>query len=212
MVAAVVFDMDGVIVDTESAWDAARRDVAARAGRPWPEEATRAMQGMSSVEWSAYMRDTIGIDAEPAAISDEVVDALSATLRESLPLLDGAVETVNGVADRVPIALASSANRPIIDLVLDRAGIAGRFGATVSSEEVPRGKPAPDVYLEAARRLGVDPTRCGAVEDSSNGLRSAAAAGMTVFAYPNAHFPPDPDALALAAATLEALPQLLSEL
>src|ERR671927_1487864 len=115
-----------------------------------------------------------------------------------LPLIPGAREAVASLAGRWPLGLASSANRPIIDLVLELAGIRDSFAATVSSEEVERGKPAPDVYLEAARRLRVGAERCAAIEDSSNGLRSAAAAGMTVVAVPNREFPPAEDALALA--------------
>ena len=113
---------------------------------------------------------------------------------------------------RWPLGLASSSNRPIIDPVLSAAGLADAFAVTVSSEEVARGKPAPDVYLEAARGLGVAPDRCVAVEDSSNGLRSAAAAGMAVIALPNRDFPPSDDALALAAVELTALDQLRPDL
>ena len=136
---------------------------------------------------------------------------LLARYRESLPLVPGAVKAVEGLAARWPLGLASSSNREVIDTVLELAGIAQYFRATVSSEEVERGKPAPDVYLEAARRLGVDPTDCAAVEDSANGIRSARAAGMRVIAIPNPHYPPSDDVLALADVTLHSLDELTPE-
>jgi HAD superfamily hydrolase (TIGR01509 family) len=197
-IAAVVFDMDGVLVDSEAVWDEARHEIAVEHGGRWPEDAQRTMMGMSSREWSRYMHEDLGVELPPEEISERVVARLSDLYRDRLPLIDGARATVAALAGAWPLALASSANRPIIDLVLELAGLADRFEATVSSEEVERGKPAPDVYLEAARRLGVPAASCAAVEDSSNGLRSAAAAGMRVVAVPNAAFPPDADALALA--------------
>lgn len=202
MVAAVVFDMDGVLLDSEQLWDVAREQLVAERGGRWHAGAQRAMMGMSSPEWSRYMHEELGVPDAPAAIDAEVVRRLSVLYREGLPLLPGAVEAVEGLAARWPLGLASSSNRPLIDLALDLADLTARFAATVSSEEVPRGKPDPAVYLEAARRLGVDPAGCVAVEDSSNGLRAAHAAGMAVIAVPNAHYPPAADALALAALVL----------
>jgi HAD superfamily hydrolase (TIGR01509 family) len=168
-------------------------------GGTWTDDAQRAMMGMSSPEWAAYLRDELGVDLEGEEIVREVVERMSAGYRESVPLLDGAVAGVRALAGRWPLGLASSANREIIDLVLEEAGLADAFEVTLSSEEVERGKPAPDVYLEAARRLGVEAASCVAIEDSTNGLRSAHAAGMTVIAVPNTAFPPDDDALACAA-------------
>jgi HAD superfamily hydrolase (TIGR01509 family) len=169
------------------------------------------MMGMSSTEWSSYMHAELGVAMPAEQISVTVVSRLEGLYRESLPLLPGARDAVMRVAREWPLALASSANRPIIELVLELAGLEPCFGATVSSEEVARGKPAPDVYLEAARKLGVPPARCAAVEDSSNGLRSAAAAGMTVFAVPNREFPPAGDALGLAADVLGSITELTPE-
>ncbi len=177
-IAAVIFDLDGVLVDSEGAWNDARQEVARAHGGRWPEDAQRAMMGMSSTEWSRYMHDELDVQLAPEEISDLVVARLADRYRRRLPLLPGAREVVTGLASRWPLALASSANRSVIELVLDLAGIRSYFAATVSSEEVTRGKPAPDVYLEAARRLEVAPRGCVAIEDSSNGLRSAAAAGM----------------------------------
>ncbi|HET9243458.1 MAG TPA: HAD family phosphatase [Gaiella sp.] len=194
----VVFDLDGVIVDSEHVWDEVRQRLAEERGGRWHDEASRDMMGMSSLEWSRYMHDVIGLAEPPEEINAEVVRRLVDVYREQLPLLDGAVEAVEALAKRWPLALASSSNRELIELVLRESELDRWFTATVSSEEVARGKPAPDVYLEAARRLGVDAGRCAAVEDSENGIRSAKAAGLRVVAIPNPQYPPAEDALALA--------------
>ncbi len=204
----MVFDLDGVLIDSEPVWDQARRAVVAETGGRWRESATRDMMGMSAPEWSRYLRDALGVPLEPDEAAGRVVSGVLAAYRRELPLLPGAVAAVTRLAARWPLGLASSANRPVIDAVLARAGLADRFRATVSSEEVDRGKPAPDVYLAAARELGVEPRHAAAVEDSSNGLRSASAAGMVVVAVPNREFPPDADALALADLVVETLEAL----
>jgi HAD superfamily hydrolase (TIGR01509 family) len=208
VVDAVVFDLDGVLVDSERVWDGARRQLARERGGRWHKRASREMMGMSSLEWSSYMHDVIGVADAPAEISAEVVRRLKELYRRELPLFDGAFAAVERLAARWPLGLASSSNRELIDLVLDLAGLARFFAATVSSEEIARGKPAPDVYLEAARRLGAAPTRCAAVEDSENGIRSAKAAGMRVLAVPNPVFPPAEDVLAQADVTLASLDEL----
>ena len=205
---AVIFDLDGVIVDSEGAWNDARRELTEQSGGSWRAEAQRAMMGMSSVEWSRYMHDELGVPMSPQEISDAVVERLERHYQEELPLIPDAREAVLDLAERWPLGLASSANPSIIELVLDRAGLRASFRATVSSEEVPRGKPAPDVYLEAASRLGVEPTSCAAIEDSSNGLRSASAAEMRVIAIPNREFRPADDALALSDVVLDSIGDL----
>ncbi len=208
---AVVFDLDGVLIDSEAAWNTARKEVAGSYGGRWLDDAQTEMMGMSSTEWSSYMHDRLGVELSPEEISAAVVSRLEELYSKCLPLLEGARETVIALARVWRLALASSANRPVIELVLDLAGLARAFATTVSSEEVARGKPAPDVYLEAARRLDAAPSSCVAVEDSSNGIRSAATAGMTVIAVPNREFPPSPDALALAHDVLDSLTQLTPE-
>jgi HAD superfamily hydrolase (TIGR01509 family) len=211
VIEAVVFDLDGVLVDSEHVWDEARQELARERGGRWTESASRDMMGMSSLEWSRYMHDVIGVPDPPEEISAAVVRRLEALYRRELPLFDGAREAVERLAATWPLGVASSSNRPLIDLVLELSGLHRFFRATVSSEEVPRGKPAPDVYLEAARRLGVDPGRCAAIEDSHNGIRSAKAAGMRVLAIPNPRYPPDEEALAQADVVLRSLAELTPE-
>jgi HAD superfamily hydrolase (TIGR01509 family) len=205
--AAVIFDMDGVILDSEQVWGQVREEFVAERGGTWAADSQRIMMGMNTAEWSEYLVG-LGVGGSPGEVAAEVLRRVARAYGEHPPLLPGAVAAVRAVAARWPAGLASSSSRSLIELALRATGLDGVLRAAVSSEEVARGKPAPDVYLEAARRLGVDPRGCAAVEDSSNGLRSAHAAGMTVFAVPNAHFPPDPDALALAALTVPRLADL----
>ena len=208
MIDAVVFDLDGVIIQTEELWDEVREAFVRERGGRYDARAQRAMMGMSSVEWSRYIHDDLAVVDTPAEISAEVVRRMQARYRERLPLIEGAVAAVERLARQWPLAVASSSNRPLIDAVLEISGLGRLFRATVSSEEVARGKPAPDVYLEAAGRLGVAPERCAAIEDSESGIRSASAAGMCVVAIPNSSFPPDQDALALARVTLASIEEL----
>jgi HAD superfamily hydrolase (TIGR01509 family) len=208
---AVVFDLDGVIVDSEQVWDEVREAYTREVGGTYEGGAARDMMGMSSPEWSRYMSEALRVPGTPAEINAAVVERMLARYGEAPPLIPGAVEAVRRVGGRVPLAIASSSNRELIDVVLRASGLARDFDATVSSEEVPRGKPSPDVYLEAARRLGVDPARCGAVEDSHNGIRSAKAAGMRVVAVPNPHYPPDDEALALADVVVASIGELQLE-
>ena len=210
-VAAVVFDLDGVLVDSEQAWDEARRMLVAQRGGMWREGATRAMLGMSAPEWSRYVVEELGVPMEPFEVDAAVVDELLAAYGRGLPVLPDARAAVERLAAAFVLGLASSSNRRVIDVVLRELGGAERFAATVSSEEVGRGKPAPDVYLEAARRLEVDPRACVAIEDSENGIRSAHAAGMRVVAVPNAVFAPGEEALGLAALVLPGVADLTAD-
>ena len=212
MIDAVVFDLDGVIVDSEQIWDDVRERLAKERGGRWHDGAQAAMMGMSSPEWSAYMHEEIGLPESPAEINDEVVRRMLDRYAERLPLIDGAVDAVRRLAPEFRLGGASSSNRPLIESVLEHAGVAGLFDAVVSSEEVAGGKPAPDVYLEAMRRLGAEPARTAAIEDSANGIRAARAAGMRVLALPNPHYPPADAALALADAVVSAPSELTPEL
>jgi HAD superfamily hydrolase (TIGR01509 family) len=212
VIEAVIFDLDGVLLESEEVWDAVREVFVRERGGRYDAEVQRAMMGMSSLEWSRYLHEAAGIPDEPEAINAEIVRRMLVSYGERLPLMPGAVETVRRIGERFPLGLASSSNRVLIDRVLEVAGLAALFRATVSSEEVPHGKPAPDVYLAAARRLGVAPERCAAIEDSHGGIRSATAAGLRVVAIPNPVYPPGEEALALADAVVHSLDEVTPEL
>jgi len=205
---AVVFDLDGVLLQSEEMWDSVRERYVRERGGRYDEEVQRAMMGMSAPEWSRFLHEEAGVPGDSEAINRDVVARMLESYRRKLPLLPGAAEAVRRTATAFPLALASSSNREVFEAVLELAGLADCFRATVSSEEVERGKPAPDVYLEAARRLGVAPELCTAVEDSQAGIRSAKSAGMRVVAIPNASYPPDDEALALADTVVRSLDEL----
>ena len=207
-IAAVVFDLDGVLLDSESAWVRVKREFTEESGGHWEDRAQWEMLGMSSTEWSRYMHDELGVPVPPERISAEVADRVAELYREHLPLLPGATDAVRSIGAEWPLGLASSSNRNVIDLVLDLMGVADDFRATLSSEEVERGKPAPDVYLEAARCLGVDPQACAAVEDSTNGIRSAPRRDDGGDRGPELGFPSGAAALDLAALVLDSLEEL----
>jgi HAD superfamily hydrolase (TIGR01509 family) len=205
---AVVFDLDGLLLDSEQVWDEVREAITRERGGRWHERAQADMMGMSSTEWSRYLHDELGLREPPEELNRIVVERMEDRYRERLPVVEGAVEAVRRIGARWPLGLASSSNRPLIDLALELMGVADLFRVTVSSEEVERGKPAPDVYLEAARRLGGRPENVVAIEDSANGIRAAKAAAMRVIAIPNPHFPPPDDVLAQADLVLESLAEL----
>ena len=209
---AVIFDLDGVLINSEPVWDDVRRGLAEQSRRPWPDYATRAMQGMSTAEWSAFLVDTVGIPGTPVDVAEQVISGVQQRYATQLPIIPGAVEAVSRLAGLYPLGLASSSPRRLIDAVLESSGLAGYFEISVSTEEVAAGKPSPAVYLEAVHRLDVAPAQAAAVEDSSNGLRSASAAGLHVVAVPHEAFPPSPDALALADERVSELAELTAEL
>jgi len=208
VIEAVVFDCDGVLIDSEPVWERVRRKFVADHGGRWAKDAQDRMMGMSTAEWSAYMSEDFGLRLSPRQVADQVIEAMAAEYQTHLPLLPGAVDAVRALSAHCPLAVASSAPRSLIEAVLDAAALRDAFRAAVSSEEVARGKPAPDVYLEAANRLGITPATCVAVEDSSNGLRAASAAGMTVIAVPRPEYPPADDALQKARLVLDSLTSL----
>jgi HAD superfamily hydrolase (TIGR01509 family) len=206
VIEAVVFDMDGVLIDSEPVWERVRRGFVADHGGSWAADAQDRLMGMSTAEWSAYLAADFGIDGlTPQQVAAQVVAAMAAEYSRHLPLLPGAVDAVRSLAGRWPLGVASSSPRSLIQTVLATAELESAFATVVSSEEVPQGKPAPDVYLAAAERLSAAPTACAAVEDSSNGLRAAAAAGLTVIAIPRPEYPPAADALASARLVLPSL-------
>ncbi|MEH0824474.1 MULTISPECIES: HAD family hydrolase [unclassified Micromonospora] len=211
MVDAVLFDLDGVIVDSEPVWEEVRRAYVAEHGGIWQPDTQRRLMGMSTAEWAEYLSGELGVDRPAEQVATEVVTEMARRYAQRVPLIDGADAVVRRMAARWPLGLASSSPTRLIGAALDATGLAGAFGATLSTEETARGKPAPDVWLAVAQRLGVDPARCVAVEDSSNGVRSAAAAGCRVVAVPHTSYPLDPDAEALAAVLLPSIGALTPE-
>jgi HAD superfamily hydrolase (TIGR01509 family) len=211
MVAAVIFDLDGVLIDSEPVWEVVRRQYVADHGGQWQADSQQRLMGMSTSEWSAYLATGLGVGLSPARIAHDVVERVAQRYATDVPLMPGAVDAVHRLADRWPLGLASSSSRPLIDQVLAATGMTSLFQVTVSTEEVRRGKPAPDVYLTAVERLAVAPEQAVAVEDSSNGLRSASAAGMVVVAVPHPRYPPAADALHAASIVLRSLDDLRPE-
>ena len=205
---AVIFDLDGVLIDSEPVWSEVRRAFVEAHGGRWADDAQERMMGMATAEWAAFVHDELQVPLPADDIAAGVVDAMVARFGREPPLLPGAIEAVHRLARRWPLGLASSSPSRLIDVVLEAAGLASLFAAVLSTEEVGRGKPAPDVYLAVARRLGVPPGSCAAVEDSTNGLRAARAAAMRVIAVPTRSYPPDPDELARADAVLASLDEL----
>ncbi len=209
---AVVFDLDGVIIDTEEVWEEVRRGYVAEYGREFLPDSQDRMMGMSTPEWSGHLANDVGVPRTPEQVADDVLSRMADRYRTSLPLIPGSTEAVRRLGSRFPLALASSSARLLIDQVLETAGLTGAFQVTLSTEEVPRGKPAPDVYLAACDKLGLAPAVCAAVEDSSNGLRSAGAAGLAVIAVPHGVYPPAADALTLASMVVTSVSELTPEL
>jgi len=208
MIEAVVFDLDGVIVDSEPVWEQVRRRVVADHGGRWLPEAQQRLMGMSTAEWSTYLSEDLGVGMRPEAVAELVIEQMQARYREQVPLLPGAADAIARLAAHWPVGLASSSPPTLIDAVLDGAGLRGYFEAAWSTEQVQRGKPAPDIYLAVTQELGRSPAQCAAIEDSTNGLRSAAAAGLTVIAVPRPRYPPEPAALRLARLVLTDLTEL----
>ena len=208
MIEAVVFDLDGVIVDSEPVWEQVRRQVVAEHGGRWAPDAQQRIMGMSTGEWARYLSRDLGVGLPPETVAATVIDGMRARYREGVPLMPGAAEAVRALAGRWPLGLASSSPPALIDAVLDGAGLRECFTVALSTERVQRGKPAPDIYLAVTARLGRRPGRCAAVEDSTNGLLSAAAAGLQVIAVPHPRYPPEPAALQKAKVVLTSLEEL----
>ncbi len=208
MIKAVVFDLDGVLIDSEPVWEQVRRQVVADHGGQWAPDSQRRLMGMSTGEWARYLSEELGVSLTPEQTADLVISQMAARYAEHLPLMPGAVDAVRRLAARWPLGLGSSAPATLIDTVLATAGLRDAFAVVMSTELLASGKPAPDIYLAVTERLGQDPAGCAAIEDSTNGLKSAAAAGLAVVAVPHPSYPPDPDALAQASLVLDNLTQL----
>ena len=196
-------------MDSEIWWDEVRIRFAADHDRAWTAADQAAVMGANSRAWAHTMRVRLDLDLDEGDIEAAIVDAVvDRYRREGPPEIPGAAEAVHRIAARWPVAVASSAHRAVIDAALVAIGLHEIFGIVVSSDDVSHGKPAPDVYLETARRLGIAPRGCLVVEDSYNGVRAGKAAGMTVVLVPNASVPPAPGTRELADLVLESLADL----
>jgi len=211
MIEAAVFDLDGVLVDSEPVWEEVRRGLVAERGGHWAPDAQRRLMGMSTPEWARYLSEDLGVGLPPPQVAAEVIDRMVARYAEHVPFMDAAADAVHRLAARWPLGLASSSPPRLIEAVLQSGGLRDCFQAVLSTEQVAHGKPAPDIYLAVTAALGWPPAACAAVEDSSNGLRSAAAAGLRVIAIPQRRYPPDPDALARASLVLPSLAELSTD-
>jgi HAD superfamily hydrolase (TIGR01509 family) len=210
-VQAVVFDLDGVLIDSEPEWEQVRREFVLENGGRWPEEAQSRLMGMSTAEWAHYLSEDLGVGRPDAEVAESVINLMAARYRRQLPLMPGALDAVDRLDGRWKLGLASSSPRRLIDLFLDLSGRPGAFSVTVSADEVARGKPAPDVYLAAIQGLGTAAVRCLAVEDSTNGVRAAVAAGLCCAVVPRRQYPVDAAVLRSASAVLGTLEELTIE-
>ncbi len=210
---AVLFDLDGVLIDTEPWWHEVRTAFANRHGREWSLDDQAAVMGANSLEWAEITQRRLALAEVPVErIRDEIVDGVVARYRKAMPPVVGdAPDQLRRIALDYPVAIASSSHRAMIDAAVEALGLHDVLGAVVSSDEVPAGKPAPDVYLRAASLLGVDPARCLVVEDSLNGVRAGKAAGMTVVLVPSVSVPPAGNAVDLADVVLVRLADLHPE-
>jgi HAD superfamily hydrolase (TIGR01509 family) len=211
MIRAVVFDLDGVLVDSEPVWEQVRRGLVAERGGHWAPDAQRRIMGMSTQEWARYLSEDLGVGLPPEQVAELVIDRMAARYTERVPFMDGAVDAVRRFAARWPLGVASSSPPTLIETVLRFAGLRSCFSVVMSTEQVARGKPAPDIYLAVTAGLGFPPSDCAAVEDSSNGIRSAAGAGLRVIAVPQPQYPPDAEALARASLVLPSLEELTTD-
>jgi HAD superfamily hydrolase (TIGR01509 family) len=205
VIRAVIFDLDGVLIDSEPVWERVRRAYVAAAGGRWQPDSQRRLMGMSTDEWADYLSRDLSVGRPSTVVAREVIDRMAEQYAAAVPLLPSAVSIVRDLSGRYRLGLASSSPRRLVDEVLADAGLTDAFAATRSTDEVRHGKPAPDVYLSVAAALGIEPADCVAVEDSSNGVRSAAAAGTIVVAVPRPAYPLDDDAIAGAAVVLPSL-------
>jgi HAD superfamily hydrolase (TIGR01509 family) len=208
MIQAVVFDLDGVLIDSEPVWEQVRRGVVAERGGHWPPDAQRRLMGMSTPEWAGYLSDDLGVDLPPDEVARTVIDRMAVRYTKHVPLMTGAVGAVRRLAARWPLGVASSSPPELIEVVLRSADLRSCFSVVMSTEQVAHGKPAPDIYLAVTAELGCPSPDCAAIEDSANGLRSAAAAGLRVIAIPQPRYRPEPDALAQASLVLPSLAEL----
>lgn len=202
---AVIYDMDGVLVDSEVYWDKSRIEFARDRGLVWTDEFQRLAMGRSTVGWARVMQEKLALDEPIDAIIAEMKARVIAHYEARMPARPGALESVAHIKRHFRVGLASGSPTDIIKAVLRITGLDQLFEVMIYGDEAPRGKPAPDIYLEALKQLGVAPAVSLGIEDSANGLRSLRAAGMFAVAAPSPDYPLPDDVLALAHAHITTL-------
>lgn len=206
----VIFDLDGTLIESEQTWRDVRRDFVVEHGGHWREEAQTAMMGMRTDDWAGYMHAELGVNLPCDTIKEDILKAVIDRFAVGVPVFPGASETLERIAPNFRLGLATSAALPVARAVLAETGWERYFAVVVSADSVARGKPAPDVYLRAIELLAANLALSAAIEDSANGIRSAHAAGLNVIAVPNREFPPDGNALSLAARVVASLDAVTS--
>ena len=204
---AIIFDMDGLLVDSEPYWNEARRIMAAEAGVTWNEDDHQAVMGVSTPEWVMYMIERLGLKLPPTSVEERIISTMTDLYDQRIPFLPGAVEAVCLAAKHFTTALASGSPRSLIDKVTKSPVLNGSFDLILSGDQFAHGKPAPDIYLGAAEQLNLKPSQCLCLEDSGSGILAGYRAGMKVIAVPDPRFPPAAEDLAKASEVLPSLTQ-----
>lgn len=205
MIEAIIFDMDGLLIDSEPVWDKARGIMAAEAGIDWNTDDHKAVMGVSTHEWVSYMTARLKLDMSPESLEKHIVDQMVSLYEQQIPYFPGAVEAVALSADHYITGLASGSPRGLIDTVTGDKALKGKFNAIISGDQVENGKPSPDIYLAVTEMLGVAPSKCVCLEDSGNGILAGKNAGLKVIAVPDSRFSPSMEKLNQADVILASL-------
>lgn len=212
MIEAIIFDMDGILIDSEPVWDAARARMAARLGKTWDKNDHEAVMGVSTAEWVAYMIKRLEPNMSHAEVQEEIARNMRELYTQEIPFMPLAIDTVDLAKSLYRVGLASGSIRELVDIVTTSPSLKGKFEYALSADQVERGKPWPDVYLKTCELMNVDPRNCLCIEDSGNGILAGKAAGMRVIAIPDERFPVKPEKLKEADLVLSSLEQVTKEL
>lgn len=205
MIEAIIFDMDGLLIDSEPCWDEARRIMANEVGVDWNKDDHKAVMGVSTHEWVSYMKKRLSLEIEDKELEERIISNMRQIYSERIPFLPGALETVTLASSNYPTGLASGSPQGLIDTVTSDPGLQGKFQVILSGDNFEKGKPAPDIYLAAAKHLQVEPEKCVCLEDSGNGILAGKNAGMKVIAVPDPRFMPSQEKLGQADLILSSL-------
>lgn len=212
-VQAVVFDMDGVVIDSEVVWQRVRTAYAQEFGRQWTQEDQVAMLGRSTPDWSAQMRARLGLQhLSDKDVAQAIIGRMLKAFAHEVPFRPGALEALQAIAGKYRVGLASGSPRVLVDCVLQHGNIAHCFQSVLSGDDVQHGKPHPEIYLRSLEKLGCAPVAAVGIEDAPNGLRALRNAGMWAIAAPCPEFPLDAESLSLAHRHISSMTELTPEL